>query len=104
MCDPFIMDNKAFNKIKPEDQVIVSKIMGDVFRELDTINRQDNEKARNALQQQGVEFLRLTSDEKKRWQKISVKSTVMLKEKGQYSEKMHAILTDLLQEYRKKNP
>ncbi len=99
----FIMDKKAFNKIKPEDQVIVSKIIGDVFKELDTINRQDNEKARNALKQQGIKFLHLTSDEEKRWKKISVKSNVILKEKGQYTEKMHSLLSGLLQEYRKKN-
>ena len=99
----FVLDQKSFNKIKPEDQVIVSRIIGDVFKELNLINRQDNMKARSALKQQGIKFIKLTTDEEKRWQKIADKSALVLKDKGLYTESMHTILTDLLQDYRKKN-
>ena len=99
----FVMDKKAFDKIKPEDQAIVTKVMDDVFKELDVINRKDNIAASDALKKQGIEFIKLTSDEKKRWQGIADKSTLILKEKGLYTEKMYSTLTGLLQEYRKKN-
>lgn len=98
----FVMDKKAFDKIKPEDQAIVAKIMGDVFKELDTLNRKDNMQARDALKHQGIEFIHLTSAEGKHWQEIADKSIVILKEKKLYTEKMYSILTGLLQEYRKK--
>jgi len=98
----FVMDKKAFDKIKPEDQAIVAKVMGDVFKELDTLNRKDNMQARDALKHQGIEFIHLTSAEEKHWQEIADKSIVILKEKKLYTEKMYSVLTGLLQEYRKK--
>jgi len=96
----FVMDKKAFGKIKPADQEIVTKVMNDVFKELDAINRKDNMKARDALKLQGIEFVQLTSAERKHWQEIADRATLKLKAKGAYSEKMYSAMTKRLQEYR----
>ncbi len=97
----FIMDEKAFDKIKPEDQKIVSETMANVFKMLDVINREDNIKAHAALKQQGIEYIRLTAAEEKRWRKVADKTRLSMKEKGLYTAKMYNVLTSLLQKYRK---
>jgi len=98
----FIMDEKAFNKIKPEDQKIVADTMGNVFKELDVINREDNIKAHEALRQQGIKYVKLTDAEEKRWRKVADKTLLSMKKKGLYTEEMYNVLVSLLQEYRKK--
>lgn len=96
-----VMDEKAFNKIKPEDQKIVTETMADVFKKLDVVNREDNIKAQEALKQQGIEYIKLTAAEAKRWRKVADKTRLSMKEKGLYTVKMYNILISLLQEYRK---
>ena len=97
-----VLDQKAFNKISPPDQKIVVDTMASMFKELDTLNRQDNVMAREALKQQGIEFLNLTAAEEKRWRELAKKTQDSLARKGFYTEKMHSVITSLLQEYRKK--
>jgi len=99
----FVMDEKAFKKIQAEDQKIVTETMTKIFEELDIINRKDNDSAREALKQQGIEFLSLTAEEESRWGKLAEKTILSMKQKGLYTEKMHKVLTSLLQEYRTKN-
>lgn len=97
-----VMDEKAFKKISAEDQKVVVETMAQVFKELDVINRNDNVLAREALKQQGIEFIKLTGEEEKRWRKLADETTVSLGKKGFYSEEMYNVLISLLQEYRQK--
>jgi len=99
----FVMDEKAFKKIKPEDQKIVTTVMDKVFKELDVLNRADNMKAREALMHSGLEFISLSNDEEQRWRQLAEKSIESLGKKGIYSDKMYGVLTSLLQEYRNKH-
>ena len=46
--------NKAYKKISQSDQVIVGQVMGQSFKKIDKINRQDNVDAMNALQALGI--------------------------------------------------
>jgi len=98
----FVMDEKAFSKIKPEDQKIVSEEIANVFMKLDSVNREDNIKAHAALKQQGIKYVSLTDSEKKRWNKLAAKTRVEMQKKGIYTEEMYNTMTTLLQEYRKK--
>ena len=52
-----IVQNKAFKKLSAADQKIVRRVMQDVFVALNQQSRKDNEGARKALQQQGLQFI-----------------------------------------------
>ena len=68
------VSNKAFNKIKPEDQKIVMNIMQDTFARLGKINRKDNINATAALKSQGITFTQLQETEVSRWQQFAKES------------------------------
>lgn len=67
------VDTKAFSRIAPEDQKIVHKIMERIFREIDQLNRKDNEQALEALRKQGVEFITLPPQSVTTWQELAAK-------------------------------
>jgi TRAP-type C4-dicarboxylate transport system substrate-binding protein len=98
-----VIDDKAFQKISPEDQATVTDVMADVFRKLDSLNRQDNINARRALEQQGIEFVKISEDEERRWHSFAEKSRQSLKAQNLYTEEMFKVLESLLKEYREKN-
>ena len=98
-----ILDDRAYKKISPEDQKIVEATMARVFKDLEVINRKDNIMAREALKQQGIEFISLTEEEEKRWHKLAKETRESLLKKGLYTKKMYNILNTLLQEFRQKN-
>ena len=60
-----------FDRLKSEDQAVLREEMGAVFKRLDDLNRIDNEAARQALQQQGIEFVQPSAGETERWKEIS---------------------------------
>lgn len=62
-----IIQRKAFEKLKADDQAIVKEVMAKVFNNLNTINRADNKKAYSALQQQGIEFVTTGKQAEAEW-------------------------------------
>ncbi len=65
------VDGKAFNRIAPDDQQTVHAVMGRIFREMDNMNRQDNERALESLNRQGVEFITPARESVSAWQHIA---------------------------------
>jgi TRAP-type C4-dicarboxylate transport system substrate-binding protein len=63
----FAIDKKAFNKISPDDQKIVSENMGQALKELDRLNRQDDVKAIEALKKQGIKFITPSQEQMDEW-------------------------------------
>ncbi|MFC1747431.1 TRAP transporter substrate-binding protein DctP [Pseudomonadota bacterium] len=70
-----VIQRKAFEKLKPEDQKIVEEVMSKTFVALDALNRKDNRQAKAALEKQGIAFTTPSSDEQSQWQH-AVKSAV----------------------------
>lgn len=97
-----VIDRKAYDKMSPADQVVVQTVMREVFNKLNRQIRQDNQKARAVLHQQGVEFLTLPPDEMEKLRKAAQLAVTTLGEKGVYTTEMFDILQSHLQEYRKK--
>ena len=97
-----IIDRKAYDKLSPADQAVVQEVMREVFDKLNRQIRQDNEKARTALRQQGVEFLLLPPDELEKLRKAAQQAIVKLGANGVYTQEMFKILQANLDEYRKK--
>lgn len=94
------IERRAFNRIKPADQIIVRRVMGQVFADLNKQNRIDNESAKLALVQQGLKFVPM---EKKEYQRLSDKvaeTRLQLGKKGMYTESMYKQLIGHLAKYR----
>ena len=53
------------------DQAVLREEMGAVFERLDALNRSDNQAARAALQQQGIQFVEPEPGEVERWRDIA---------------------------------
>jgi TRAP-type C4-dicarboxylate transport system substrate-binding protein len=96
------LDHNVFERISPEDQRVVSSVMGAVFRKIDRQNRQDNVEALKALRSQNIQFVKLNDESRKEW--YSKASTVAdrLIETGALSREIVGILKKYLNEYRSK--
>ncbi len=95
----FALDKKAFNRIPASDQVIVKKIIGDTFAELDRINAEDNKNAKIALEKQGIHFDPPTDSELETWRSISGKAIAKLGEKGVYTPAMLKKVKQYIQDF-----
>ena len=52
-----VLERAAFERLLPQDQAYVQQVMDRVFARLSESNRRDNEGARNALRNQGIQFI-----------------------------------------------
>ena len=95
------IEKKSFDKIKAEDQVIVKQEIDRVFKQLDALNRSDNEKAREALIKQGIKLVKPSPEELKRWKALSAQSIVNMTKEGIVSQEAVDHVMQLLSDYRK---
>jgi TRAP-type C4-dicarboxylate transport system substrate-binding protein len=88
-----IVDKKVFDKISPADQVIVRQVMGDVYKKIDEQNKIDNIAARQALINQGIEFLKINDKEKAEWEKIDDLVIGEMIKKYKYNKQLYDAVT-----------
>ncbi len=93
-----IVYKKRFDRIKPADQEIVKAVITRVFKDMNQKNRIDNDKARQALEKLGIEFVRPDAQEEKRWKQIAHE---VIMEEGQTtaSSQMYMKVDKLLKEF-----
>lgn len=90
------IESKAFNKLSKEDRAVVREVMSRVFAEIDQENRGDNEKALDALKNQGIQILTPSNEEMAAWRsKGSLAQSNLLKQ-GVISQKMANMLQEQL--------
>lgn len=94
------LEKSEFDKLSPEDQVILREEMGAVFERLDKINRSGEEAAKTALQQHGISFVSPNPGEVERWREIADNSVDEMLEAGLISRSVVEQIRSLLQEYR----
>jgi len=97
-----VIDQKAFAKISQEDQPIVREILGRIFKEIDTQNREDNVKALDALRKQGIQFIIPPSKALKEWYEKAGLIPEKLVKSGRFSKEIVDILETHVQEFRSK--
>lgn len=109
MDEPFLyiygvlaVDREVFKKITPNDQQIFREIMGNVFKDLDRRNREDNIKAIEALHKQEIKFIKPSPNAFKKWCQDASEVPRRLVENGRLSQKMVDTLESLLKGYRSK--
>ena len=99
-----VISEKAFKKIAPEDQKVVRSILEATFKEVDKLNRKDNEDAYKALTSQGIEFVTPTEADLKNWQTKAQNAIgdFVTMDGGVSRETMDTVLA-ILDEYRKQD-
>jgi TRAP-type C4-dicarboxylate transport system substrate-binding protein len=94
------IQKKAFDKISPEDQLIVRETFADVFKTLDRLNREDNLLASKALKTQGITFVKPAPEELQRWKSLAMQSIDNMAAGGIVSVEMLDTVKGYLDSYR----
>lgn len=80
-----VVQKKAFSKLSVDDQAIVREVFAASMDGLNAAARSDDANAKDALRNQGIEFLQPDPAELQRWQEIAVKTVAKLRADGVYS-------------------
>ena len=94
------LDRKAFSRIAPADQAEVRRIMTNVWREMDTLNRNDNLKALETLRNQGIEFIEPPPEARAKWYQQAEPINQQIIEAGHFSSAAVDQLESHLHDYR----
>ncbi|MDD9302313.1 MAG: TRAP transporter substrate-binding protein DctP [Desulfobacter sp.] len=97
------IDKKAFKRISAPDQIIVRKIMGKAFKEIDDQNREDDLKAIAALKKQGIQFITPGKADLEEWLETAGKASQGMVSSGVLPKEAADQLDALLDEYRRTN-
>jgi TRAP-type transport system periplasmic protein len=89
-----VIDLKAFNKLSPADQAIVSKVFANAAKKMDANIKRDDAAALVAMKKQGLVVTKLDPAEVSRWRAIGAQVTAQL-------EKEKIISTEMLNAVRK---
>ncbi|MEK9711666.1 MAG: TRAP transporter substrate-binding protein DctP [Thalassolituus sp.] len=95
-----IIDEKAFNRISADDQAIVKRVMAEAFASMDAQNEIDEAGARDALAQNGIEFVELSDEDKQAWETLATSAVKELADKGIYPVDVFKKLQQRLAEMR----
>jgi len=95
-----VISQKRFKRISADDQKIVSEVMGDTFKRLNKINREDDVSARAALQEQGITFIKLSPQLTGQWFDIRKNVEQSMTQKGVLSKEIVTTLQKHLDDYR----
>lgn len=92
-----VVDQKAFKKIKADDQAIVKEAVAAAFKRLDTLNAEGDIGARAALQKNGITFDKPSGTE---WREIADTALKNLEAVDAYPADTYKDLLQALKEYR----
>jgi len=95
-----IIDQKAFKRISTEDQAIVRRVMAEAFASMDAQNEIDEAGAREALAQNGIEFVELSDEDKQAWETLATSAVKELASKEIYPVDIFKKLQQRLAEMR----
>jgi TRAP-type C4-dicarboxylate transport system substrate-binding protein len=96
-----VIRRSAFERIAPADQAIVREVMSAVFDRMNRANRDDSERALNALRAQGIELVSPDLRERERWRNSVDKAMTRLLQNGLFSIEVMRQVEGLLDSYRK---
>lgn len=95
------IQKKSFDKINPGDQIIVKQEIDHVFKQLDTLNRSDNEKATEALKNYGIKYVKPDPGEIRRWKNLTGQAIANMASSGIVTQEAVDQVLQHLSEYRK---
>jgi len=101
LCGLLAIDNKAFKKISPADQQVVSHVMSRIYGQFDRENRKKNMEAIETLRNQGIKFVIPDDKTLSKWRRLALKIVENLIDTGQISRQIVDTLQRNLEDYRK---
>jgi TRAP-type C4-dicarboxylate transport system substrate-binding protein len=97
----FVIDARAFGKLRPDDQEVVREVVREAARSQELQDRKGDANAKQALQGQGIEFVTAaTPEEEQRWHDIKDRALVVLREKQIFDAAIIDRIEGYLEEYR----
>ncbi len=97
----FVFSEKAFKKMSKADQEVVRKEMIATFEKLGKINWENNKKAKAALKQQGLIFVKPNASEMAGLNKLASDVIKKLVKQGKLKQSEVAKVNNILKKYRK---
>lgn len=95
-----VVSERALRRLSPEDRAVVEQALRGACGRLDKVGRQDNERAMQALQAQGVEIVAADTESLDEWRQVAGKATRRLVDKGVLTREMVGEIEQLLAEHR----
>lgn len=96
-----VFDQRALERLQPQDREIVLEILGATFERLDEVNRKANREAREALIEQGIELLDpARAPDQRRWQTVADDTLWELAKEGKFDSELFDRVKTLVTEYR----
>ena len=96
-----VIEEKAFERLSAADQQSLTRVMMQVFARISAQNQQDNEQARQALLQQGIQFIQPDADDMRTWRQVLGRAVDEMARQGVYSESVLQQVRAELETYRK---
>lgn len=94
------VDKRAFDRLSDSDQTIVAEVMGNTYANFDVANLVDNNGARDALLNAGVESVPFDDAEIERVRNVLAESNLKLGEEGGFSISLYQEMLGYIDEYR----
>jgi TRAP-type C4-dicarboxylate transport system substrate-binding protein len=95
------IDKRAFSKLGDEDQAVVREVMDETYRNFDRSNLSDNQEARDALLNSGIESVDFEAAEVTRIRGVLLDSNRKLGEQGAFDMELYDQMLAYIEEYRK---
>lgn len=99
-----VIDRKSFERLTPEDQILVRSVMEASYAHIDRQNRLDNQAAAAALLQQGLVLVDPPPGEQERWQQLANVVNTRMGQDGTFSPALYQKLDKLLATFRAAAP
>jgi TRAP-type C4-dicarboxylate transport system substrate-binding protein len=93
-----VVDNKAWKKLAPADQAILSEVFAATALRMDANVRRDDESALAAMKKQGMAVASLDPAEEQRWRDIGAKVTAQMEAENKLSPEIMAAIRASLAE------
>jgi TRAP-type transport system periplasmic protein len=98
------VDAKAFAELSAADQVVVRRVMGDMYIRTDQQSRQDDAQAQQALKTGGLRFVDADPSDVAVWRKTIAATNQKLGREGVFNPSLLDQLNGYLQEFRAHKP
>jgi TRAP-type C4-dicarboxylate transport system substrate-binding protein len=99
-----MLDQRAFEKLSPEDQAHVLKIGSASFDRMNEANFADEGKAREALLKQGMTFIKPSPKEAQAWRSVAQKAIEKMQAEGMFSKQVLDAAQSAIASSRAANP
>ncbi len=95
-----LIDRRVFDRIPPQDQILVREVMERIYRQFDEKSMADNDQAMQALRESGLQLVKPEQAEVQSWREIVTRSHREQAQAGVFDLALLDQLQGLLDEYR----